>query len=342
MLYVLYGAEPVGRTEALDAIKAKLDTDGALATNITRLDAAKTTAQEVIAACDTLPFLGEHRLVILEGLPSQAVSRGKRPSEDEEEDEDATPAPTLERWEPLVAHISEMPPSTTLVVLDGGDRVTAANAMVKKLKPLGEVMAFQAPQEKFVADWLSKYVKAHGFKIDAAALRLLAELIGPNTVMLVSELEKLAAYTDGAPICADDVRELVSRAKEQKGYYLADAVANGEARKAVRLLQELIDDGAVLQVVVSTIAGRYRRIAVAKEMMEGRAGAAQIASRIGITEGAAHYLMESASRLSWPAIRAAYARVIECELDQKRWNFDDRAAVELMVLELAARPPRAA
>ncbi len=76
--------------------------------------------------------------------------------------------------------------------------------------------------------------------------------------------------------------------------------------------------------------------------MAARATAAQIAARLGMTENAVRYLMESASRLSWPAIRAAYARIIECELDQKRWNFDDRAAVELMVLELAARPSRAA
>lgn len=340
MLHILYGSEPVGRKEALDALKASLDTDAALATNTTFLDAAKSSAQEVMAACDTIPFLGEHRLVIVEGLLAQAVRRGKR-SEDEDGDEGEAAPPSVERWEPLIAHISQMPPTTTLVLVDGGG-VLATNALLKKLKPLAEVQSFALPQEKYMADWLGKYAKGHGIKIEAPAARLLADLVGSNTLMLASELEKLAAYAGDAAITADDVRELVSRAKEQKGYYLSDAVVNGDGRKAARLLQELVDDGAALQLLLATIAGRYRRIAVTKEMLAQRAPAAQIARRLGTSEGAVRFLMEQATRLSWLALRAAYARIIECELDQKQHSMDERAALELMVQELASRPRRAA
>jgi DNA polymerase-3 subunit delta len=341
VLHVLYGAEPVGRKEALQALKEDLDTDGALATNTTYIDAAKSSAQEVVAACDTVPFLGEHRLVIVEGMLAQAVKRGKRGlDEDEDGAVEDEPLPSVERWEPLIAHISQMPSSTTLILLDGGG-ILATNALLKKLKPLGEVQSFALPQEKAMADWLKAYAQAHDIKIDPPAIRLLADLIGSNTMMLASELEKLAAFAGDAPIRADDVRELVSRAKEQKGYFLSDAVVNGDGRKAARLLQELIDDGAVLQVLLSTIAGRYRRIAIAKEMLASRATAAQIARRLGTTEKAAPFLMEQAARIPWLALRRAYARIIECELDHKSGLMDERVALELMVNELAARPPRA-
>ncbi len=136
----------------------------------------------------------------------------------------------------------------------------------------------------------------------------------------------------------DDVRELVSRANEQKAYFLADAVVEGQGAKAARLLQELIEDGAALQVVLSTVAGRYRRIAVAKEMMERGAPGAEIARRVGMKQNyGLDRLLEQASHTSWPAIRWAYDRIIQSELDTKRYSMDDRVALELVVQELASR-----
>lgn len=332
MLYIFYGPELLARRDALERLKASLDSDGSLVTNTTHLDAARSSPQEVIAACDTVPFLGEHRLVIVEGLLSQAARRGRR-TEDEEEDE---PPPDAGRWEPLVAYIPNMPPSSVLVLVDGD--ATANNVLLKKLGPLGEVKQFKTPSERDLPGWVSAQAKKIGLKIDAPAVRLLAGLIGPDTWMLTSELDKLCAFANGETVREGDVRELVSRASEQKGYFLSDAVVDGQGAKAARLLQELIDDGAVPQVLLSTVAGRYRRIAVAKEMMERGAPGAEIARRLGIKPNfALDRLLEQASRTSWPAIRWAYDRIIQAELDTKRHSMDAQVALELVVQELASR-----
>ncbi len=331
MLYILYGSEPLGLKAALDELKAGLDSDGSLATNTTFLDAARSSPQEVIAACDTVPFLGEHRLVIVEGLLSQAARRGRPRDEDEEE-----PPPDVSRWEPLVGYVPNMPPSSVLVLIDGA--VTAKNVLLKKFGPLGEVKKFAMPSERDLPGWVSAQAQKIGLKIDARAARLLAGLIGPDTWTLASELDKLCAYANGEIVREDDVRELVSRANEQKAYFLADAVVEGQGAKAARLLQELIEDGAALQVVLSTVAGRYRRIAVAKEMMERGAPGAEIARRVGMKQNyGLDRLLEQASHTSWPAIRWAYDRIIQSELDTKRYSMDDRVALELVVQELASR-----
>jgi DNA polymerase III delta subunit len=157
-------------------------------------------------------------------------------------------------------------------------------------------------------------------------------------MMLASEMEKLGIYAGTAPVREADVRELVSRASEQKGYFLADAVAEGQGATAARVLQEMLEDGQPTSVILSTVAGRYRRIALVKEMMENRASRAEVARRLGIKEFSAERLIEQASHTSWPAVRAAYARLIEAELDLKRGLMDDPLPLELAVQELAARP----
>ena len=330
MLYILYGQELLARKDALDRLKENLDSDGSLVTNTTYFDAARSSPQEVIAACDTVPFLGEHRLVLVEGLLSQATRRG-RGADDEEE-----PPPDAGRWEPLVGYVPNMPPSSVLVLMDGD--VTAKNALLKKLGPLGDVTQFKAPSERDLPGWVNMHAKKIGLQIDVPAARLLAGLIGPDTWMLASELDKLCAFADGETVREADVRELVSRANDQKGYFLSDAVVDGQGAKAARLLQELIDDGAALPVLLATVANRYRRIAVAKEMMARGAPGAEIARRVGVKPNfALDRLLEQASRNSWPTIRWAYDRIIQSELDFKRSLMDERVALELVVQELASR-----
>ena len=73
--------------------------------------------------------------------------------------------------------------------------------------------------------------KKIGLKLDAPAAKLLAELIGPDAWMLASELDKLLAYSGGEVVREADVRELVSRAKEHKGWDLTDAILDGRARR---------------------------------------------------------------------------------------------------------------
>src|SRR2546425_916556 len=117
MLYLFYGTDSFSRREALRDLKQQLDQDGMLETNTTLLDARETTPQEVMAACDTAPFLGRRRLVIVEGLLQQAnggakALRSKKRQAASEGDEDP--------WQALVDHIDAMPETTVLVLVDGG------------------------------------------------------------------------------------------------------------------------------------------------------------------------------------------------------------------------------
>jgi DNA polymerase-3 subunit delta len=326
-LYVFCGADTFSRKEALDALKRRLDTDGALATNTTMLDARSATPQEVTATCDTIPFLGEHRLVILEGALSAGGAKKGRRRAAELSPDDAGP------WGQLVGYIDRMPPSATLVILD-----EAPGGLIELLSGKGEVRKFPLPDQKTISGWVMNRAKAVGMKLDFPAAKLLAELIGSDTWMLASELDKLSAYAAGGVVREDDVRMLVSRAKEHKGWELADAVLEGQSGQALRLVQELLEDGEPWPVLLSTVAGRYRRIAIAKEMSESGASGSAIMKRLRITSDfALSKLLDHARRLSWTAIRDAYARIIEAELDVKRRSMDDRLALDLCIQDLAGR-----
>jgi DNA polymerase-3 subunit delta len=343
MLYIFYGSDPLARREVFDRLRAELDTDGSLATNYVTFEAKGTSPQEVMAACDAMPFLGDRRLVVVEGLLKQG-SRVKKVGKRAAKSKAAEPEPDDDddggQWAVLADYVPRMPETTALVLID--DEVSAANVLLKMIGPLGKVEHCTLPDERSLPQWVTSRAKTIGLKLDAQAAKTLAELIGPDPMVLASELEKLLAYSGGHVVREADVKELVSRAKEHKGWELADAVLEGQGAKAARVLHELLEDGGVAPVLLSTVAGRYRRIAIIRDMIARGQHDTAIAKQINAKPGfGLTKLIEQAQRTPTATIRAAYARLIQAELDLKRGLMDERLAIELAVQELAAAPATA-
>ena len=179
-------------------------------------------------------------------------------------------------------------------------------------------------------------------KIDVRATRLLAELVGSDLWTLAGELDKLAAYADGQPVGEDDVRTLVSAARELEVWDLLDAVVEGRPAVAFKQLRRLIAQGRNVGNLLATIQGRYRRLALAREMLDAAASAARIGERLGASGYGLERLLDQASRYPLSRLRAAFRRLLEADVAIKRGIYDEELSLELLVQDLAAAPSRAA
>jgi DNA polymerase-3 subunit delta len=162
-LHILYGYETFARGEALSELKAALDNDGSLATNTATFVASQTTPQEVASTCQAVPFLGEHRLVVLEGALGASGGKGRRGSK-----KAASSAEEAGPWGTLPDTLADMPPTTTLVLVDG--EVPESVELLKALRPLAqECRKCVAPKDKELPGWIMSRAKRTGLKIEPAA-----------------------------------------------------------------------------------------------------------------------------------------------------------------------------
>jgi DNA polymerase-3 subunit delta len=334
MLYIFYGSDSFSRREAVDALKRELDPDGTLSTNTIEFDARETTPAEVLAACDTVPFFGGHRLVILEGALGQGqAGRGRvrrRKHAQSEEDQGVAKGP----WWALVEYVQRMPQETVLVLVEG-DRVD--HVLLEALAPLATVQRFALPAPKGIAAWVQARARLRGLKIDGRACAALAERVGNDTWTLASEIEKLAAYAAGETVREQDVIALVSDVRDREGYLLADAVADGKAAAATRLLHQMLAKGRPSAVLLLTIQNRYRRIAAAREMVDAGESGGRIGMRLGVTnQFALERLLEQASRHSMSRARWALDRMAQSDYDVKQGLEDEQLSLELLVQELTS------
>ncbi len=335
-VYVFYGEDEFSLREELAALQSEMDGDGMLAGNIVFLDGRALKPAELLSACATMPFLGGQRLVLVEGLLRRfegSRSAGKR-REGGGSKEGVGP------WKSLPSALADMPDSTTLVFVDG--EVRPANALLRLLAPVAETREFPSLRQRAVPDWIRTRAAGLGLDVSPRAVSLLAELVGNDLRMLSQELQKLGVYAQGRKVEEEDVKALVSNAREASVLAMVDAVVEGRSNAAYRLLEELRDEGFSSVRLLTMITRQYRYLVLAKELMLARLPTAEIGQRLEIRSSfALGKVLEQSHRYSMPQLEAVFVRLLEADASIKRGICDEDVAIEMLLEDLVALSGRA-
>jgi DNA polymerase-3 subunit delta len=338
VLHILYGPDSFSRAEAVATLKKSLDTDGMLASNTNTLEAKSLTPQHLQMVCDALPFLAAGRLVLVEGLLARlsgsATRRGRR---------GAAVAKLPEEWQSLPEFVTRMPPTTTLVFLDGDLPPDAP--VVAALAEHGRVRNFPRMPAKALEPWIAQRAKSHGVALEAAALRLFAESVPQETGddgqwhalwSVVNDLEKLSLYAGGRSITEDDVRRLVPATAETNVFAFVDSVIERRSDEALRRLSDLLFAGQPAPVLLTMLVRGYRNLVLYVDLAAAGLRPEEIGRRLNLQRWALDRLARQATRYRPQGLAAIYDRILQADRSIKRGESDDTTALELLTAELAA------
>jgi DNA polymerase-3 subunit delta len=290
--------------------------------------------------------MSTRRLVVVSGLLGRFESTpgGRRPRRTTRAKKDGEkPQSPLGPWQPFADALPHLPETTALIFLDG--ELTDRNPFLEAVKPHATVRQFSAMKQGEVAAWIKERAQRHGVALDARAIAALAALVGNQLWTLDSEIQKLGTYAGGAPVTEQDVRALVSFAREPSMWAMLDATIEGRPRDALDLLQRLLADGEAPQRLLVMVARQYRLLIQTKELMAQRLRAPEIAGRLKVQGFAAQKLLQQAPAYTLERLRRAYRLILDADLSIKRGQFDEETALQLLLVELAAqaqaRPARA-
>ena len=95
------------------------------------------------------------------------------------------------------------------------------------------------------------------------------ELIGENYQQLEAELEKQFLWElESRKITLDSVLRITRQARQYDVFALIGAIAGGSADRALRVLDRLTDSGMTAPQIISMLYWNFRRVLVAREMLE--------------------------------------------------------------------------
>ena len=334
-LYIFYGPDNFSAREAVRALRSKLEVADS---NVVRLEGEKASLNEIGAACHTATFFAEPRLVVIEGLAGRFSGRGRgrsrRPARAKSKETVAS------EMDQLVQIMETLPETTTVVLLDQpAERARAGDApsYIGALKSMATVTLFGIKDKPEVRRWMDGRFKDRGATIARnAADRLAAMVDGYHLGELAQEIDKLIAFTDGRRIELRDVEELTTEALQRQIWDLIDAVIDGKAEYAFRLMQGMDEKNYPPQMLLSMIVRQHRQVILAQALLKEGATAAQIGDRLHITHPFPRdKVISQASR--YPAVRLerAYHRLLEADAAVKTGIMDIDTAIDLLIAELA-------
>ena len=316
MLYILFGGDEFSLREELEKIKDGLGDRDSLASNTTVFEGHKLRLNQLMDACLAMPFLGSHRLIIVEGLLGRLEEGG-------------------EEWLALKEQVVGMPQTTVLVLVDG--QIKRGNALLRGLAPSASVKEFPLLKGAALEGWIRKRVARGGGTISPQAVRLLATQVGENLWVLASEIEKLLLYTLGRRIEEGDVRGVVSYAREASVFSMVDALVEGRASRAATLIHQLLQEGVAAPYLLVMITRQLRLLLQAKELSLKGMAVSEIKKRLGLaSDYTLTKALEQSKRYSMRRLEQVYRKLLETDLSIKRGIWKGELALDLLVAELCA------
>jgi DNA polymerase-3 subunit delta len=224
----------------------------------------------------------------------------------------------VERWrdkqQAAVAEVigGELPPDLTLVLIA---RAKAPAKLLKAVKAAkGEIHNFEAPKARDMPRTLVADAQRLGFRLDPAAARLLVERMGAESLRLRNELERLALWAgEGGQVTAADLEEMIADTSEAAVWTLSDAVVEGDARTALRVGEQLIEQGENVTGLIYGLASRLRAACAAAAMLE---------------EGMPPREVESSLKMHPYAAKQLVARLRDADLTDLRQATESLAQLE--------------
>jgi DNA polymerase-3 subunit delta len=331
LLYILAGPDDFSRSEALAEIKRGLGDREMLDSSTTVLDGRQLTPDELGSVCQSLPFLAEKRLVVVEGLLERFEFKTKPGKQ-----KGATKISARQNdHKSLAAVVEGLPDSTVLVLVDS--EVKKANPLYKALSPRAKIMLFPLLRNNELRQWIGRRVAKEGGSISNRAQDLLAKLVGGNLWLMSGEIAKLVLYTAGKCIEEEDVRAVVGYSQQASVFAVVDAILESRAGLGQQALQQLLQAGVAPAYLLFMLTRQVRMLVRTRELIKEGKSEIEIQDRLGITADFVwRKTAEQASRYTSERLKEIYRRLLEADLAIKtgRYKSNGELALDILVAEL--------
>jgi DNA polymerase III subunit delta len=324
-VYFLHGSEAYLREQAVEQI-ANAALEGTLLREFNDIAFDLTTDKigEAIAAAEQLPLMSQRRVVRIRNLDK---IEGRRRISDDDADEDMGPG--VHR---LVDYLQR--PVATSVLILSSENIDKRKKYAKMLLA-GAAYEFAPLTTKELPRWIESYLSTLNTDIEPRAVNRLVELVASDLHSLTNELNKLAnAALPSGRITADLVDQLVSRTREHMNWDLTDNILSRNRKTALKVLREFLDDGVEPVLLTGVIAGTFRRLALARALLEQGAPPREIFSEVRVPQFKQSAYLAMLKKIDSATMGRMMARIAETDLAIKTSKATPRMQVEMLVCEL--------
>lgn len=325
MLIFVYGADTYSAGKQVEEMRKKFKEkfDPSLM-NLAEFSATKSGLDvgPVAQAVTSPPFLGQKRMVIVKDLLA------------------ALKKADAETWLPIFGSV----PESTICILWEKDKASNVekNEIFKKTKDGKDVHTYvHAEMDAVSANTFARtFAKVNGMMIDQGLLQQVVAMVGADGWSLASELSKLAARANGAPVSREMVQQLVRANADDQMFALMDAVAAKDAAKALALLAEERQFGAEDMQLFAMLCRQIRLLLAVRGMIDAnpKIGKQDVADALGIHPFVAQKTLIQARNFLPEVLRSLEETCFAFDQKMKKGGISMEMAVDRLVAGFIQSP----
>lgn len=246
-VYLIVSEQRMLLDQAVARLKKRVAEVADLTMNSEVFDAEGLDADAVIAACNTLPFLSEHRLVIVNNIEKIASSAA----------------------ETLVSYVNDPSPTTVLALC--GEKLAKNTRLYKAVDRLGGVLERKAPKRSELPGAVRSMFADRGKSIALDVAEQFVNLVGRDLQQLAGEIDKVVAFVgkEVVEVTRTHVEAVAATTAKRSIFDFTEAVADRDCRRALIVANELMDDGTS-EYALHAMALRMLRDLIAAQSLSAR------------------------------------------------------------------------
>lgn len=324
--YLLTGGDRPKIELALGRLRRRFEDE-----TIDLVGAPETPAEDVVALCNAGNLFADAKLVVVDAVDGRPNAEGRLGGGWKAADIAA-----------IVDYLGSPAPGVTLALV--ASELKADSTLGKACKKVGDVLEYTVARGKHIG-WVAERFRQAGVSADPDACAALLHLVGPDMVLLASEVDKLIAWSGGERIDARVVEELVVPVADTPSFAVTDAWAareTGPALEATEAIFELSGQPRRAEVarLAATLGSHAAKLKTASRLSAEGVRSTDALSQLGTRSTFyAGKLYQQAERFADDELRSATERLADLDLALKgRSKLEPDLELQRTLIEIC-RPP---
>lgn len=245
--YLICGENALKREAAIKRLRVRIEELGDLSFNYDAFSGEGATGQDIVSACNTMPFACEKRLVYVDNVDKLKKN-----------DLNA-----------LLEYLKDPAPTTVLaLVAEKTDKRSKLYSAVKSLGPQS-VIECDIPKGTKLSDHVVAMAKSHGLSLSQKGASRLIELIGDDTVHLDNELNKLSLILgEDIDLGEGEIDRYVAQITEPKPWEFVNAFSSRNLPLCVEMIGKMRSTSP--HSLIAMTVSRIRELICARSLLDRR------------------------------------------------------------------------
>lgn len=308
-VYLLYGDEAYLRLQYKDRLKkALVNEDDTM--NYSYYQGKDVHVPEVIDLSETMPFLADRRVIILEN--TDFVKNGN---------------------EELAEYISGGVNDTTVIIMVETS-VDKRTKLYKTIDKQGRCVCFETQSDETLKKWILGRLKKENKQITGHTLDVFLETVGTDMYAISMELEKLLSYTMNRDVITEkDIEDVCCVRLANRIFDMIAKIGMKQGSEALNMYHELLALKESPFGILALIVRQFNQMLQIEDLLAQRYSQKEIASRVGLSPYIVGKYIPQVKQFTAKEMRVILEKCAKTDYGIKSGHIEAELAVELLIIE---------